>query len=511
MNKIIKQEVAMAGSINTGASGFTAKGFAFPDTLNSLEAQHRLPAKVKAEFHESIALARRFNDEVLRPIYRDLDRKVMEDNEYLPREFLAKANEWGLFTRWIPKMFGGKGMNMLSLYPFIEELSSVCAGLANLIGLHYLGLSVLTASSNIRLINAILRDVVSMEKKGEPCLISLAWTEPGAGTDQVEAPLLEKARVRTSAVKCAGGYLVNGSKVFISGGHMCTWHMLICYEDVKNPADTIIMLAVKTGMKGFSFGRKEKKMGQKAAVASELFFEDCLVPDEYVCFSGEQFAGLGITPRQANFKLIAMFAAISQPGVAAISTGVARAACETAIAYAAKKVVAGDLLINQQWVQMAIADMYRNVVTSRATYMEAAYGVATRSMIRMLFSKPLFYLSSWLPKWVFTMFVAPFFNAEAVNRIYRKMNYVQSDPADERHVSGLGSLAKFSCSDIALQNSQLAMDLMGVDGTRHDMGAEKLLRDAKLLQIYEGTNEVNRINLFLKNVAYNMPGVRVFE
>ena len=79
--------------------------------------------------------------------------------------------------------------------------------------------------------------------------------------------------------------MVNGSKVFISAGHVSTWHMLICYEDVRKPADSLIMLAVKTGMKGFTFGHKEHKMGQKACVASELIFEDCFVPDENVCFS----------------------------------------------------------------------------------------------------------------------------------------------------------------------------------------------------------------------------------
>lgn len=499
------------GSIRTEKSRYSSAGFSFMDSLNSLEAQHRLPARIKVDFHESTKLARRFIEQVIQPVYQDIDRKIMEDNEYLPVDFIRKANEWGLYTLWIPKMYGGQGMNMLSLYPFMEEVSSVCAGLANLIGAHYLGVSVLCASCNIKVINRILRSVVSECNKGNPCLISLAWTEPDAGTDSSEIPLLPHAKVRTQATKVGGGYIVNGSKVFISAGHVSTWHMLICYEDIKRPADTLIMLAVKNGMKGFTFGHKEEKMGQKACVASELIFEDCFVPDENVCFSGDQLGGLNITAREAGLKVISLFPPVSQPGVGSIGTGIARAACDAAIRYAAKKKIAGESLINQEWVQMAIADMYANVITARTLYMEAAYAAGLKSMIRLLFAKVLFYLSLYTPSWMFTLFVSPLFNIEIVNRLYRKMNFEWTSDEDERHMSGLGALTKFSCTDIAVANCAKALDLMGADGTRNDIGAEKLLRDAKLLQIYEGTNEVNRINLFSHHIAHNMPGVRVFE
>ena len=493
------------------ATGHPRAPLGFTGTLNSIEAMHRLPVWIRGDFYRAMELARRFNDLVVKPMSGEVDRKVMEDNDYLPRDFLKKANEWGLFTLWIPKMYGGKGMNMLSLYPFMEEVSSACAGLANLIGAHYLGVSVLCSSCNMDITNRVLRDVVKENDRGRPCTISLAWTEPDAGTDQVQAPLLPGAKVRTQATKTAGGYVVNGSKVFISSGHLSTWHMLICYEDVLKPADTIVMLAVKTGMRGFSFGHKERKMGQKACVASELIFEDCFVPDENVCFDREQVRRLGITARQAGLKLIDMFPAVTQPGVAAISTGIARAACEAAVRYAAEKKVGGKALINHEWVQLVIADLYRNAVSSRAIYMEATYAAGLLSMIRLLFNKAIFYLTLVTPGWFFTLFVSPLFRLGIVNHVYRKMNFEMTSPEDERHMSGLGSLTKFTCSDLAMLNCSLALDLMGADGTRHDLGAEKLFRDAKLLQIYEGTNEVNRINLFSRHIAQVMPGVGVFE
>jgi acyl-CoA dehydrogenase len=498
-------------AIGEDISGYSSEDLGFMESLNSLEAQHRLPARIKADFHEATKLGRRFNDQVLRPVYKEIDRKIMEDNEYLPEEFIKKANEWGLYTLWIPKMYGGQGMTMLSLYPFMEEISSICAGLANLIGAHYLGVSVLCSSCNIKVTNRILREVVSECNKGNPCLISLAWTEPDAGTDSSEIPLLPKAKVRTQATKIAGGYVVNGSKVFISAGHLSTWHMLICYEDIRKPAETLIMLAVKNGMKGFTFGHKEEKMGQKACVASELIFEDCFVPDENVCFSGDQVKGLNITAKEAGCKVISMFPPVSQPGVGSIGTGIARAACEAAIRYTVNKKIAGVSLINQEWVQMIIADMYANVIMARTLYMEAAYAAGLKSMIRLLFAKVPFYLSLYTPSWMFTRFVSPLFNLKIVNRLYRKMNFDWINEEDERQMSGLGALTKFSCTDIAMVNCAKALDLMGAEGTRNNIGVEKLLRDAKLLQIYEGTNEVNRINLFHHHIAHNIPGVRVFE
>lgn len=493
-------------------SGLSSPGLGFLDTQNSLEAQHRLPARIKKDFHEALRLARKFNDEVLRPMHLETDRKIMEDNDYLPLDFIRKANDWGLYTLWIPKMYGGQGMNMLSLFTFMEELASVCVGLANLVGAHYLGVSVLCSSCNMKITNRILRDVCTESKKGNPCLISLAWTEPDAGTDQFEPPLLHLAKVRTQATKVPDGYKVNGSKVFISAGHVSTWHMLICYEDVKKPEDNLIMLAVKTGMKGFTFGHKEHKMGQKACVASELIFEDCFVPDENVCFSKDHVRKLNISAKEAGMKLISMFPAVTQPGVASLGAGVARAACEAAISYASKKKVGGTSLIDQEWVQIVIADLYANVMAARAIYMEAAYAAGMRSMIRLLFDKVLFTLNLYTPEWMFTLFVAPFFNLEIVNHIYRKLNFEWTSAEDERLMSGLGSMTKFSCTDLAVKNCAMALDLMGADGTRHDAGAEKLLRDAKLLQIYEGTNEVNRINLFSQHIARTIiPEVRIFE
>lgn len=480
------------------------------DVINSLDALHHLPRGLYRDIYRATVLARRFCDEVVRPYSKKVDLKVTEDNDYIPDDFIREACRRGIFSLWIPKMFGGKGMHFLSLYAFIEEVSSVCAGLANVFSVHYLGMSVLFATCNVKVINRVLRESIREEKKGNPCLISLAWTEPDAGTDQQEEQLIDRARVQTLAVKKEGGYVVNGRKIFISGGHFCTWHILICYEDLKKTAENIIIMAVKNGMKGFSLGHKEKKMGQKACVASELIFEDCFVPDDHVCLSRERLRPFRQGLKELNMRIINLFTPVSRTGVASIATGIARGAYETAMDYAMTKQIDGDYYINQQWVQTHLAEMYKNFSMARTAYLESAYANAMKSMISMLFRKDMFVLSNLLPRIFFTIFVSPFTGLKIVNHLYLKM-MLAPDARQGQYVSGMGSLIKFGCSDAALLNSNLAMELMGADGTRHDTGAEKYLRDAKLLQIYEGTNEVNRVNLFHTIVPEGVSGIKIFQ
>lgn len=481
------------------------------DAIGSIDALHKLPRGLYRDINKATALARRFCEEVVKLHYRDLDLKVTEDNDYVPVDFIKEACRRGMFSLWIPKLFGGGGMHFLSLYLVIEEISSVCAGLANVLSVHYLGLCVLFATCRLKVIDKILREVVREEKKGNPCLISLAWTEPDAGTDQQEEQLIHTAKVRTLAVKTDGGYLVNGRKVFISGGHFCTWHMLICYEDLKKPGESIVMLAVKNGMKGFSLGHKEKKMGQKACVASELVFEDCFVPDEYVCLSRGRLASFKQDIQELNMRVINLFTPVSRTGVASVATGIARGAYELAMEYAMKKKIDGQPFINLQWVQTHLAEMYKNYALARAAVMESAFTNTRKSrLISLLFRRDAFFMMNLLPRLFFTIFVAPFTRLDFVNRLYLKMT-IGGDFGGNQHASGIGSLVKFGCSDIAVMNSGLAMELMGADGTRHDAGAEKYLRDAKLLQIYEGTNEVNRVNLFHTVAPRGETEIKIFQ
>ncbi|MBN2158785.1 MAG: acyl-CoA/acyl-ACP dehydrogenase [Spirochaetes bacterium] len=491
---------------------FLARDPKIADTMSSLVSHYQLPkaTAMYKEIDHVVALARKFNDEVVKPAYKEIDLEVSKNNDYLCWDFIKKANEWGLYTLFLPKMFGGGGINMIAMYPFVEEIASVCVGLSNVIGVHYLGVATLSASWNVRLINKIFREVKKGERSGNPCLISLAITEPEAGTDVEETLLVDRARLGTFAKKVEGGYVVNGRKIFISNGHVSTWHMLICYSDKKNPSENTVMLAVKNGTRGFSFGHHEKKMGQKSCVASELIFEDCFIPDEYICIDSDDVPKNASKTRvEVIQQVIDYVVSSTRAGVAAFAVGAARGAYETALEYARTKKVGGSLLINHQWAQSMLSEMYKNVSMGRAGYMESAYANALHGMIKSLYKPYLFYVNRWLPRWYFTM-ISPLLGLKAVTRLFRNINFYWYPKESAQVSSGWASLVKFACTDLGIENSQMAVELMGIDGCRHDIGSEKFLRDAKLLQIYEGTNQLNRMNLFKELVGRDMPEVQIF-
>ncbi|HNY64140.1 MAG TPA: acyl-CoA dehydrogenase family protein [Deltaproteobacteria bacterium] len=485
----------------------------FDDCMCSLQALAHLPKGVLSETKKAIAYARRFNDEVVRPRALDLDRLTHADPGYLPWDLVEKANEWGFYTMFIPRVFGGQGINMPASSYVIEELSSACVGIANVAFVHYLGVAGILASWNFPLANRIFREVAEGQKTGRPCLISLAITEPGAGTDVEEVELLDRARLGCHARRVKGGYIVNGSKIFISMGHVSTWCCLIAYTDLKRPSENTVSLAVRTGTKGFSFGKHEDKMGQRVCPASELIFEDCFIPDENVlCDTSELTWKTTRTIPQLVEQYIQYAVEVTRPGVCAFATGVARGAFEDALRFASDTVVNGEKLINQEWVQARLAEMYRNVVTGRLAYAEANYANSLPGGIyHILQFKPLYYYLKYVPQAVLDRFVTPLFGLDIVKKLLVRLYVDGQSMEDQRRCSGWASLAKFTGTDIGMKNCQIALEIMGQAGIRHERGTEKRLRDAKLLQIYEGTNELNRINLFATLIGRSIPGVRVFE
>ena len=101
------------------------------EVYNSLECQYRMPADAHQDVETAIAIARKFNDEVLRPMALERDLLHMRDHDYLSWDVVKIAGEWRLFSLFIPKLFGGGNLNFMALYPFIEEVSSVCSGLGH--------------------------------------------------------------------------------------------------------------------------------------------------------------------------------------------------------------------------------------------------------------------------------------------------------------------------------------------------------------------------------------------
>jgi alkylation response protein AidB-like acyl-CoA dehydrogenase len=463
------------------------------------------------QIREAVAVARKFNEEVARPLALELEQKTFEDPSYMPWDLVETANRWGFYTMWIPRMFGGRGYNLPSMSYFSEEVASACLGIMNVIGVHYLGVAGVISSANMRLARRILGEVAEGERSGRPCLISLATTEPGAGTDVEEVELLEKGTVTCHARKVEGGYIVNGTKVFISMGHLSTWTVLYAYTDLKKPAESTVGLMVKSGAKGFTFGSHEDKMGQRICPASELVFEDCFVPDDQVLFDERHARRFTKKPNRLTAQTyIDYVVSATRPGVCAFGVGAARGALEHALAYASKTHVNNRPLIDSEWVQCTLSEMYKNVALGRLAYQEANHANGMRGAYRLLQMKPLYYYFLLAPQAYLDRVISPALDKGFSSTLMGRLSFDRARPEDVRCCSGWASLAKITGTDLGLRNCRLALDIMGAAGIRHDAGVEKILRDVKLLQIYEGTNQLNRLNLFKCLVAPALEGVRVF-
>ncbi|MFP4039574.1 MAG: acyl-CoA dehydrogenase family protein [Desulfosudaceae bacterium] len=482
----------------------------FDDITCSLRATGRQPKGIIRETARVVAIARKFNDEVARPLVLQMDRRLHEDPDYLPWDFVKKANEWGLYTLFLPKIFGGQGYSLSCAGYFIEELASVCLSMGNLVGVHYLGYTGLVSTWNMKLSNRISREVVAGEKSGDPCLISFAMTEPDAGTDSQNVEFMDTGSLACQAKPVDGGYVLNGSKIFISCGHLSTWHTVFAYTDLNKGAENMVVLAVRTGTAGFSFGKKEKKMGQKASVASELVFRDCFVPEENVVWDRSHFSRLSRGTRQTTEQLLAYIWGASRFGVGAFGAGAARGAYEVALQFAGDTEVDGTRLINHEWCQHQLAEMYKNVVLARLAYLEVGYANGLHGLWKLLNFKPLYYGLRMIPKRLADAVCDRMFESALITRLFQKFSFDYQSDEEINRVDGLGSLAKVAGTDAAVVNCRLALEIMGQPGVRHDHLAEKMMRDVKLLQIYEGTNEVNRINLFKRFGCRSCPGARSF-
>jgi acyl-CoA dehydrogenase len=483
----------------------------FDDMVCSLQAAVKQPKGILKEIREVVAIARKFNETVVRPDFLDIEKKIHEDPDYVPVEWFKAAGRWGFYTLWMPKMFGGKGYCFPSLAYFVEEIGSVCLGMGNLIGVHYLGLSMLMASWNTRVIRKICKEVVSGEKSDRPCTISFALTEPGSGTDTAETELLDRAAVACHAKKVAGGYELSGTKVFISNALQSTWHMVIAFSDLEKPSENGVFLAVKAGAEGFSLGKKENKMGQKACPVNELVFDACFVPDEQVCMDRAQMKSLSRSPGETYQQVLDFVVSTTRAAVCAFGAGVARGAFEEALKFAAETEVEGRLLINHEWAQGILADMHKNIIIARLLYTEANYANGMYGFFKALQAKPAYYLFKFLPGSLLSKMIYPFLGTRMATRMFRKLQLDAYSEVDMNRITTWSSLAKFAGSDAGIKNCQMALELMGQAGLRHGNKVEKYLRDAKLLQIYEGTNQLNRLILFRSLTRYRYSQATVFH
>ena len=291
----------------------------------------------------------------------------------------------------------------------------------------------------------------------------------------------------TEAKPVNGGYRLNGRKVFISNGSVAEYVVVIAPLDRARPVETQSSFLVKRGDPGFSVGRVEEKMGMKACPAAELVFEDCHIPRSNL---------IGLEGAAVRFTEIVLGA--SRGPVGAIATGTARGALERAVAFARGKRSGGRRLIDHQWVQLKLAEMARKVHVARQAYLDAAMTFDTRSIPKLMGTLTSRLLLEGIPSSVRRKpIVSRLLHSDLAKRQTLAMVDKVIDEEDLRQVQQLASIAKVSGSDVAVDVAYEALQIVGLEGSLQHYELEKIYRDAKLTQIYEGTNELNRHNIFI--------------
>ncbi|MFH1707709.1 MAG: acyl-CoA dehydrogenase family protein [Planctomycetota bacterium] len=326
---------------------------------------------------------------------------------------IAKADLCGIY---IDEKYGGMGMGTLALAIAIEELTWGCAGIA--IGF---------AATGLGTFPILLHGSEEQKKKFLPQIASgsklaaFGLTESGAGSDA--------GAVKTSAVKDGDCYILNGTKQWITNGGEAEIYSIIASTNPSKGTRGLSAFIVEKETPGFSFGKKEDKLGIRASATRELVFENCRVPAANLI--GKE--GRGFQVAMDTFDA-------SRSGIGAQAVGIAQAALDYAVAYAYGRVQFGQKITSFQGVRFMIADM--------ATAIEASRG--------------LVYKSAFL--------------------------YDSGD----KNSGTYSAMAKLFASDTAMKVTVDAVQIYGGNGYMREYPVEKLMRDAKITQIYEGTNQIQR-------------------
>jgi acyl-CoA dehydrogenase len=430
--------------------------------------------------------AKEFADHHLRPRALEIDKRCKADPTYIDWDLLKAAAPYGFLSTLVPKGMGGAGEGCTALALVMEELCVACPGIANIFGAHGLGVSAILLGFDVYHYDRVLKEMAEAERKGAPIIFAAAITEPLAGSDVEDAEFLRTARLITEATPVPGGYRLNGRKVFISNGSVAEITAVVAPTDKRRPVETQSAFVVRKGTPGFSVGRVEEKMGMKACPAAELIFEDCFIPKENII--GQEGQGVRLTE---------LVLGGSRAPVGAVATGIARGALERTIEFAKNKKLGGKRLLDQQWVQIKLAEMGRKIQLARQAYLVSA-------LTFDLFGAPKL-MQNPAARLLLDVMPAPLRTNAMANGVIRS-DTTQSmmasvldrllDEKDARRIQRHASMAKVSGGDTAVEVTYEALQIVGLEGSLQRYELEKLYRDAKLTQIYEGTNQLNRHNIY---------------
>jgi butyryl-CoA dehydrogenase len=241
----------------------------------------------------------------------------------------------------------------------------------------------------------------------------------------------DSSNVKTRARRDGDQYVLNGTKQFITNGSVAKLYTVVAATNPAKGARGLSVFIIEDGRPGFTYGKIEDKMGIRCSKTSELVFQDCCVPAEDLVGGKE---GYGFVHTMRTFDR-------TRPGVGAQALGIAAGALDEALAYARTRVQFDQPIASFQAVQLMLADMAIAVEASRALIYEAA----------------------------------------------------RAADAGVRNISAIASMAKVLASDTAMKVTTDAVQILGGYGYMREYPVEKMMRDAKITQIYEGTNQIQRL------------------
>ena len=364
-----------------------------------------------------------FNEEqnMLRETIRDFARKEIaplvdetEAKDKFPLELIPRMGSLGYLCIWAPEEYGGGGMDRVAECIVNEELAYVHMGIAEvLVSSHHDGGLLVYKYGNEDQRQRFVVPAVKGEK-----IAAIAATEPEAGSDV--------AAIKTKAVKDGNDYILNGSKIFITGATIADYVPVLAYTDSsKGPREGMSLLIVEKDMPGFS-SKKLNPVGQKGAEVAELAFEDCRVPRENLL--GEEGSG---------FRMMMDILAGCRINHAARSLGMARAAFDAAVTYAKERVAFGQPIARYQAIEFKLATMATEIETMRW----------------------MIYYAAWL---------------QDRGRPFRKET----------------AMAKFYAAEATGRVIREAVHIHGGYGLMMDSPLQMLLRDAEFQNVTEGTQEM---------------------
>lgn len=264
-------------------------------------------------------------------------------------EGIKKLKEADVLGLAIPSEYDGMGMDTLSFIVAIEEIAKACASTALAVVSHSICSYIILCAGNEEQKKKYLPSMAKGEKLGAFCV-----HESNCGSNALA--------LETRAVLEGDDYIVSGSKIFITNAQEAEIYAVLVRTDPSKGPQGISMFLIEKGTKGFSFGKKEEKMGLNGTSSRELFFQDCRVPKENLL--GKK--GEGLKPVGQAIIGFGFF------GAAAISLGIAQAALDASVKHAKERVIAGSPIGTNQLIQSLITEMSLGVDTTRVLLYSAA-------------------------------------------------------------------------------------------------------------------------------------------